>query len=118
MPKISDLKLTTFSFDLTCNYLNTTKSYMQQYVKHCKRIASYVKFYQKQIEYCNWTAYIILQNKIGLILPTFGNGKKRYIATILGSVASKIIDLAFEGISSFLHHKRQKALHKAIKSNK
>ena len=25
MPKIEDLKLTTFSFDLTCNYLNTTK---------------------------------------------------------------------------------------------
>ena len=53
MPKISDLKLTTFSFDLTCNYLNTTKSYMQQYLKHCKRIAPYVKFYQKQIEYYN-----------------------------------------------------------------
>ena len=28
MPKISDLKLTTFSFYLTYNFLNTTKSYM------------------------------------------------------------------------------------------
>ena len=115
MPKISDLKLTTFSFDLTCNYLNTTKSYMQWCLKHCKRIAPYVKFYQKQIEYYNQTAYNILQNEIGLILPTFGNRQKRFIATILGSVASKIIDLAFEGISSFLHYKRQKALQNAIR---
>ena len=33
----------------------------------------------------------------------------------MGTVASKIIGLAFEGISSFLHHKRHKALHKAVK---
>ena len=33
---------------------------------------------------------------------------------ILGSVASKVIGLAYEGISSFLHHKRHKALHKAV----
>ena len=34
---------------------------------------------------------------------------------LLGTVASKVIGLAFKGISSFLHHKRQKALNKAIK---
>ena len=60
IPKIEDLKLTTFSFGLTCNYLNTEKTFMQWYLKHCKRIAPYVKFYQKQIEYYNWTAYNIL----------------------------------------------------------
>ena len=32
----------------------------------------------------------------------------------MGSVASSVIGLAFEGISSFLHHKRHKALHKAV----
>ena len=32
----------------------------------------------------------------------------------MGSVASKVIGLAYEGISSFLHHKRHKALHKAV----
>ena len=42
MPKIKDLKLTTFSFDLTCSYLNTTRSYMQWYLKHCKTIAPYI----------------------------------------------------------------------------
>ena len=36
------------------------------------------------------------------------------LASILGSVASKVIGLAYEGISSFLHHNRHKALHKAV----
>ena len=88
---------------------------MQWYIKHCKRIAPYVKFYKKQIEYYDHTAYELLQNEIGLILPTFGKRWKRFIATILGSIASSVIGLAFEGISSFLHHKRHIALHKAVK---
>ena len=117
IPKVKDLKLTTFSFDLICNYLNITNAYMQRYIKHCKRIAPYAKFYKKQIGYYNHTAYKILQNEIGLILPDFtGNNRwKRFVATILGSIASSVIGLAFEGISSFLHHKRHKALHKAVK---
>ena len=32
----------------------------------------------------------------------------------MGSIASSVIGLAYEGISSFLHHKRHKALHKAM----
>ena len=32
----------------------------------------------------------------------------------MGTIASKVISLAFEGISSFLHHKRHKALQKAV----
>ena len=77
----------------------------------------YVRFHQKQIEYYNPTAYNILQNEIGLILPTFtdNNRKKRFLSAVLGNIASKIIGLALEGISSFLHHKRHKALHKAVK---
>ena len=43
IPKVQDLKLTTFSFDLTCNYLNITNTYLQRYIKHCKRIAPYAK---------------------------------------------------------------------------
>ena len=115
MPKIQDLKLTMFSFDLTCNYLNISNHYMQWYIKHCKRIAPYIKFYKKQIEYYNCTAYDILENEVGLILPTFGNRWKRFLATVLGSIASSVIGLAYEGISSFLHYKRHKTLHKAVK---
>ena len=88
LPKIKDLRLTTFSLDFTCNHLNISNSYMQWYIKHCKRITPYVKFYKKQIEYCNCTAYEILENEIGLILSTFGKRQKRFIATVLGSIAS------------------------------
>ena len=72
LPKINDLKLTTFSFDLMCNHLNISKkSYLLRYIKHCRRIAPYVKFYKQQVEYYNQTVHNILQNKIELILPTF-----------------------------------------------
>ena len=69
MPKIKDLKLITFSFDLMCNHLNISrKSYLLQYIKHYRRIALYVKFYKKHIEYYNQTAHNILQNEIGQII--------------------------------------------------
>ena len=50
-------------------------------------------------------------------MPTFteSSRKKRFLSAVLGTVASKIVGLAFEGISSFLYHKRHKALNKAIK---
>ena len=117
MCKIEDLKLTTFTFDLTCSHFVSDKTFMQKYLKHCQRIVPYFRFYQKQIDYYNITAYNILQNQIVLILPTFteNNRKKRFLSAVLGTIASKIIGLAFEGISSFLHHKRHKALKKAIK---
>ena len=67
--------------------------------------------------YYNQTAYSILQNEINLILPTLNepNRKKRFLSAVLDTIASKIIGLAFEGISSFLHHKMHRALNKAIK---
>ena len=85
-----------------------------RYIKHCRRIVPYVKFYKQQIDYYNLTAYNLLQNEIGLILPNFNSRKKRFLSTILGTIATKVTGLAFEGISSFLHHKRHKALQKAI----
>ena len=105
IPKIESLKFTTFSFDLTCNHLNISKkSYLLRYIRHCRRIAPYVKFYKQQIDYYNWTTYNILLNEIGLILPSFNNNnnrKRRFLTTILGTIASKVIGLAFEGISIF-----------------
>ena len=120
IPKIENLKFTSFSFDLMCNHLNISKkSYLLRYIRHYKRIAPYVKVYKQQIDYYKQTAYNILQNEVGLILPSFNNnnnnGKKRFLTTVLGTIASKVIGLAFEGISSFLHHKRHKALQKAVK---
>ena len=55
---------------------------------------------------------------IKLILPTFLTEKRpkqgAVLPSVLGGIASSIIGLAYEGISSFLHHKRHKALHKAV----
>ena len=78
-----------------------SKSPLLRYVKHCRRIAPYVK----QIDYYNQTAYELLQNEIGLILPNLNNRKKRFLTTILGTIVTKVVNLAFEGISSFLHCK-------------
>ena len=78
----------------------------------------YAQLYQIQIQYYNRTAYDTLANDIGKILPKFPTDKRQkcgaILASILGSVASSVIGLAYEGISSFLHHKRHKALHKAV----
>ena len=117
MPKIEHLKLTTFTFDFACRHLMSGNTFMQKDLKHCQRIVPYVRLYQKQVQYYNQTAYNILQNEINLILPTFTetNRKKRVLSAVLGTVASKIIRLVFEGISNFLHHKRHKALNKAVK---
>ena len=80
MPKIEDLKLTTFTFDFACRHLMSDKTFMQKYLKHCQRIVPYVRLYQEQVQYYNHTAYNILQNEINLILPTFteSNRKKRF----------------------------------------
>ena len=114
MPKVKDLKLTTFTFDLTCEHLNNPMSYIHWYLKHCLKITPYVKFYQKQIDHYNNTVYNILEKEIGLILPTYGKRNKRFIGMVLESLASGVIGLVFEGISSFLHHKRHKTLTKAV----
>ena len=59
-----------------------------------------------------------MTDDIGKILPKFltdnRHKQEAILSSILGSVASKVIALAYEGISSFLHHKRHKALHKAV----
>ena len=78
-----------------------------------------MEFYKKQIEYYNCTAYKILSDEIGLILPTFPTDKRpkgdAILASVLEGIASSVIGLAYQGISSFLHHKTHKALHKAVK---
>ena len=86
-------------------------------MNYCMKIAPYAQLYQRQIQYYNKTAYDTLANDIGKILPKFPTDKRQKcgaILTILGSIASKVIGLAYEGISSLVHHKRHKALHKAV----
>ena len=80
---------------------------------YCVKIAPHIEYYRKQVAYYNQTAADILTDELALILPTFPtqNRQKRGIIT---SLITGFIGLAYEGISSFLHTKRQKTLHKAI----
>ena len=82
-------------------------------IKHyCIKIALLIEYYRKQIAYYNQTAADILTNELALILPTFSR-QDRQKRGIITSLITGFIGLAYEGISNFLHHKRQKALHKA-----
>ena len=121
LPKTKDLRLATFGLDFECSYANHMTTSNTNYVKllsYCMKIAPYDQLYQRQIQYYNRTAYDTLANDIGKILPKFPTDKRQrhgaILASILGSIASKVIGLAYEGISSFLHYKRHKALHKAV----
>ena len=98
--------------------MTTSNTNYVKLLNYCMKIAPYAQLYQRQIQYYNRTAYDTLANDIGKILPKFQTDKRQrhgaILASILESVASKAIGLAYEGISSFLHHKRHKALHKAV----
>ena len=122
LPKIEDLHLTTVQFDSTFIYLDTGKdrnnfssSYLSRLLADCEKIVTYVNFYKRQIACYNHTVYEMLANKIGLILPTFPRDK-RHKKGIITSLVNGFIGLAYEGISSFLHHKCQKALQKVVKA--
>ena len=120
LPKAKDLRLATFKFDFKCSYANhtSTNTNYAKLLKCCMKIVLYAQLYQRQIQYYNQTTYDTLINDIGKILPNFLTDSRHkqgaILASMLGSVASKVIGLAYEGISSFLHHKRHKALRKAV----
>ena len=69
--------------------------------------------YKRQIKSYNNTAHNILKNEIDLMLPQISRKQKCGIIT---TIVSSFIGLAYEGISNFLHDKRNKALHKAVKA--
>ena len=119
---MGDLKLTTVQSDSKCSYLATRNdtqpsSYFHKLLAYCQKIVPYVEFYKKKISYYNCMAHEILTNEIGLILPTYPKDRRHrrgILASVLGGIASSVIGLAYWGIPHFLHHKRNKALHKAV----
>ena len=68
-------------------------------------------YYDKLINSYNNTAHDILEREIKLLLPQVKRWQKRGIVTTL---ISSFIGLAYEGISSFLQHKRNNALYRAV----
>ena len=63
--------------------------------------------YKYQVEYYRKKVYDILVNDIGMILLKFKYGQRqsRPRRQIISALISRFIGLAYEGISSFLHHK-------------
>ena len=67
-----------------------------------KKIEPFVVYYRRLINSYNNTAHDILEKEIKLILPQVERKQKCGIITTL---VSSFIGIAYEGISSFLHHK-------------
>ena len=94
-----------------CN--ENAKDYISNLRVYCKKIVPFVHYYWEQISSFNHIVHNILMNEISLILPHLPKDRieKKGIITWL---ISGFIGLAYEGISSFLHNRRHKALHKAV----
>ena len=109
LPSIGDLNFSKLNYDHTCAYLDNkdfcnteSKKHMLDLMTFCKKIEPFVLYYKRLIKSYNNTAHIILKNEINLILPAIPRKQKHGIITTL---VSSFIGLAYEGISSFLHHK-------------
>ena len=120
LPRVQDLQFTTIPCDKICEHLEDAKSkeglsldLIKEIKTYCITIAPYIQYYKKQIEYYNQTATDIMTNEIALMLPTF-NKNERQKREIITSLITGFIGLAYEGISTFLHHRRQKALLKPV----
>ena len=73
--------------------------YMLELKAFCNKIKPFVTYYKGLIYSYNNTVHNILEKEIKLLLPQV---KRKQIITTL---VSSFTGLAYEGISSFLHHK-------------
>ena len=107
--------------DSNCSYLDVDinrSKFPTQYIPNirnfCKKIVPYIYFYKEQIDYYNIiNSSEILTKEISLILSTFPKERKER-RNIISSLVTNFIGLAYEGISSYLHNRRQKTLHKTF----
>ena len=109
LPSIGDLEFSKLNYDNTCTYLDKKNTHSTETRKHmldlmtfCKMIEPFVISYKRLIKSYNHMAHNILENEINLILPQAPKKLKHGIITTL---VSSFVGLAYEGISSFLHHK-------------
>ena len=109
LPSIGYLKFSTLNYDNTCAYLDNRNMHNSESKKHmldlmtfCKKIEPFVLYYKRLITSYNNTAHNILDREINLMLLQIQKKQKHGIITTL---VSSFIGLAYEGISSFLHHK-------------
>ena len=88
------------------------KEYFTSLKIFCEKIIPFVHSYKKQISSYNCTSNRIL-HKISLILPYFSKARKENRG-VINSLITGCIGLAYEDISSSLHNKRQKVMHKSF----
>ena len=119
LPCVEDINFSELSYDNMCTYLDSkhthgtdTRKHMLDFMSFCKKIEPFVVYYKRLIKSYNHMTHNILQNEINLILPQISKKQKCGFITM---VVSSFISLAYEGISSLLHLKRNKALHKLSK---
>ena len=96
-------------------YNHRKEKHILDLIEYCRKIKPYVYFYKWHIKSSNETAHNILENEIHMILPKFPDNRKEKRG-IFATLISGFIALAYEGISSFLHNIRHKALHKAVRA--
>ena len=119
LPTIGNLRFSKLDFDYTCAYTENeyaknrdSRRYMLELKAFCKKkVKPFVTYYNKMINSYNKTTHNILEKEIKLLLPQVHRKQKCGIITTL---VSSFIGLAYEGISSFLQHKCNNALHKAV----
>ena len=109
LPSIRDLNFSKLHYDNTCTYSDNknildadTKKDMLDVIMFCKKIEPFVIYFKRLIKSYNNTAHNILKNEIDLILLQVPRKQKCGVITTL---VSSFIGLAYEGISSLLHHK-------------
>ena len=109
LPTIGDLNFSKLNYDETCTYVDNknaqnteTRKYMLDLKTFCKKIEPFVVYYRRLINSYNNTTHNILEKEIKLLLPQV---KRKQKCGIITTLVSSFIGLAYEGISSFLHHK-------------
>ena len=128
LPTVQDLKVSQNKFDSNCSYLDVDinrSKFPTQYILNirnfCKKIVPFIYFYKEQIDYYNViiiiiiiiSAHEILTKEISLDTTNVSKRKKekRSIITLL---VTSFIGLSYEGISSYVHNRKQQTLHKAF----
>ena len=117
LPSIEDIKFSRLNYNNPCAYMNNeytpntdSRKYLTELKTYCNKIKPFVFYYRQLINSYNKTAYNILEDEIKPLLPQISKQKCSIITTLV----SGFIGLAYEELSSFLQQKCENALQKAI----
>ena len=120
LPSIGDLKFSKLNYDNTHAHLDNknthstgTRKHMLDLMTFCKKIEPSVVYYKRLIKSYNHMAHNILENEINLIYTPDSKKTKMWN---YHHACIQFHRISYEGISSFLHHKQNKALHMAVKA--